>query len=62
MGLPAAPLGGPVLVPLSVCVPQLCPTKNEFAAHFFAKVRAEVVFVSPQLRDRHEQWDQNEPA
>ena len=39
MGLPAAPLGGLVLVPLSVCVPQLIPTKNNLGTQFFAKVR-----------------------
>ena len=39
MGLPAAPLGGLVLVPLSVSVPQLIPTKNNLGTHFFAKVR-----------------------
>ena len=39
MGLPAAPLGGLVLVPLSVSVPQLRRAENEFATHFCAKVR-----------------------
>ena len=38
MGLPAAPLGGLVLVPLFMCVPQLRRAENNLGTHFFAKV------------------------